>query len=805
MNLKVLMNILPGKIKEVMFFLLKCRMFCCIIKWEMICMKKIIAALCAAVFLISSVASAEGIYSYATETKMPGGAKLRNIRRFYGDYALNINCVEADLKNEGLSLSLLKNPSGCDKVDLMDNLAKTVPGVVAATNADFFSYYSGSQNFSLGIEVKDGKLLQSHIDTSTMAAGILSGNSLSLSYISFSAYLSAANGAVMAVTHINKPTKYYGALLMYTADYNGGTSPYLPQGITVVTVADGTVSAKGTSMGGTVPIPENGYILAIDDSMTPFLNENMNVGDKVKLDVSAAPSIENAKTAFGGGTMLLSGGKKTKITHSVNGINPRTAVGTNADGTVVYLITVDGRQRVSRGVTLDALADICLELGCVNAMNLDGGGSTRMVGKTIDNSELHTVNYPSENRKVINAVAVTSSAEPGKAAGFEVKPEANNVLAGDSVKINVIPYDANYNTPSDNSYELKWVISKGSGRIENNVFYAGSGGETVADLYCNDVWQTSCVFNVINDVYGILTNKSITLKKGEGISQSIASVYDKDGNTAQVRDISLLKPSCDLTLLSFDNGKITALREGFGELALSYGDVRRSISVSCGSAGSAAVTEAVTRDELKSSDGGGYRFTVFAGAPVNTLFGRINYAAAAKTLGSASASAILGGAVLSDITPNGVSPLTADGYSESRFPGALAVSLVMSGGSLKDRQWNKLTAAVSSASEKNIFVLLKDAPIFSDTLESDVFRDYLSDIAKNKNVFVVYNGNENLSFIKNGVRYIALADESDFSSLSEKVEKMKYVTFNITQEGATYSLNKLYASSGGATGAYSVY
>ena len=805
MNLKALMNILSGKIKEVMFFLLKCRMFCCIIKWEMICMKKIIAALCAAVFLISSGASAEGIYSYATETKMPGGAKLRNIKRFYGDYALNINCVEADLKNESLSLSLLKNPSGCDKVDLMDNLAKTVPGVVAATNADFFSYYSGSQNFSLGIEVKDGKLLQSHIDTSTMAAGILSGNSLSLSYISFSAYLSAANGAVMAVTHINKPTKYYGALLMYTADYNGGTSPYLPQGITVVTVADGTVSVKGTSMGGTVPIPENGYILAIDDSMTPFLNENMNVGDEVKLDVSAAPSIENAKTAFGGGTMLLSGGKKTKITHSVNGINPRTAVGTNADGTVVYLITVDGRQRVSRGVTLDALADICLELGCVNAMNLDGGGSTRMVGKTIDNSELHTVNYPSENRKVINAVAVTSSAEPGKAAGFEVKPEANNVLAGDSVKINVIPYDANYNTPSDNSYELKWVISKGSGRIENNVFYAGSGGETVADLYCNDVWQTSCVFNVINDVYGILTNKSIPLKKGEGISQSIASVYDKDGNTAQVRDISLLKPSCDLTLLSFDNGKITALREGFGELALSYGDVRRSISVSCGSAGSAAVTEAVTRDELKSSDGGGYRFTVFAGAPVNTLFGRINYAAAAKTLGSASASAILGGAVLSDITPNGVSPLTADGYSESRFPGALAVSLVMSGGSLKEQQWNKLTAAVSSASEKNIFVLLKDAPIFSDTLESDVFRDYLSDIAKNKNVFVVYNGNENLSFIKNGVRYIALADESDFSSLSEKVEKMKYVTFNITQEGATYSLNKLYASSGGATGAYSVY
>lgn len=767
-------------------------------------MKKIIAALCAAVLMIQMNVFADGIYSYVTETKMPGGAVLKNIRRFYGDYSLNINCVKADLKNESLSLSLLKNPSGCDKTELMDNLAKTVPNVVAATNADFFSYYSGSQNFSLGIEIKDGKLLQSHIDTSTMAAGIFGGSTLSLSYISFSAYLTAANGAVMAVTHINKPTGYYGALLMYTSDFNGGTSPYFPQGVTIVTVTDGTVSAKGTSMGGTVSIPENGYILAIDDSMTPFLNENTNVGDKVKLDISASPSIENAQTAFGGGTMLLSGGKKTKITHSVSGINPRTAIGTSADGTVVYLITVDGRQSVSRGVTLDALADICLELGCADAMNLDGGGSTRMVGKTLDNNALHTVNSPSENRKVINAVAVTSSAEPGKAAGFEVKPRSNNVLVGDSVEISVIPYDANYNTPSDNSYDLKWVISKGSGKIENNVFYPDKGGEAVADLYCNNVWQTSCVFNVIDDVYGILTNKSIALKKGEGISQSIASVYDKNGNTAAVHDISLLKPVCDLTLLSFDGGKITALREGFGELTLSFGEAKRSISVSCGS-GSAAVPEAVTRDDLRKTSSEGYSFSVLAGAPVNTLFGRINYAAAAKNLCNSGASAILGGAVLSDLTPAEMIPVTADSFGETHLPGALAVSAVMSGSSLKGgQQWSKLTGAISSAAEKNIFVLLKDTPIFSDSLESDVFRDFLADTAKNKNVFVVYNGNENLAFIKNGVRYISLADEADFPTLSEKVEKMKYVTFSIAENTVSYSFNRLYSASGGATGAYSV-
>ena len=56
---------------------------------------------------------------------------------------------------------------------------------------------------------------------------------------------------------------------------------------------------------------------------------------------------------------------------------PRTAVGQRADGTVV-LLNIQGRQASALGVTCQELAEILLDLGCINAGNLDGGASSDM-------------------------------------------------------------------------------------------------------------------------------------------------------------------------------------------------------------------------------------------------------------------------------------------------------------------------------------------------------------------------------------------------------------------------------------------
>jgi exopolysaccharide biosynthesis protein len=58
--------------------------------------------------------------------------------------------------------------------------------------------------------------------------------------------------------------------------------------------------------------------------------------------------------------------------------HPRTAAGRTADGALILMV-VDGRQTASRGVTLDELARLMVEAGAVDALNLDGGGSSTLV------------------------------------------------------------------------------------------------------------------------------------------------------------------------------------------------------------------------------------------------------------------------------------------------------------------------------------------------------------------------------------------------------------------------------------------
>lgn len=79
--------------------------------------------------------------------------------------------------------------------------------------------------------------------------------------------------------------------------------------------------------------------------------------------------------------------------------HPRTAVGRTLEGDL-WFVAVDGRQEISAGATLDEMARIMARLGCIDAMNVDGGGST-----TINLFGL-TVNRPSEGaeRPISNAI-----------------------------------------------------------------------------------------------------------------------------------------------------------------------------------------------------------------------------------------------------------------------------------------------------------------------------------------------------------------------------------------------------------------
>lgn len=93
--------------------------------------------------------------------------------------------------------------------------------------------------------------------------------------------------------------------------------------------------------------------------------------------------------------------------HAEDTANPRTAVGIKADGTVVFVVA-DGRTTESEGLVLTDLANYMLEQGVVDAINLDGGGSSAMSVKDPDTAAFVTKNKPSDGseRAVGNTLLV---------------------------------------------------------------------------------------------------------------------------------------------------------------------------------------------------------------------------------------------------------------------------------------------------------------------------------------------------------------------------------------------------------------
>ena len=119
------------------------------------------------------------------------------------------------------------------------------------------------------------------------------------------------------------------------------------------------------------------------------------------------------RAALGGGPSLVSNGK-VQVTAdeevffgtSIPKVHPRTACGYTAEGKLILLV-VDGRQEASRGVNLAELALIMQQLGCVEALNLDGGGSSTLVagGRLINRPEGGRA-----ERQVMSALAVSYEA-----------------------------------------------------------------------------------------------------------------------------------------------------------------------------------------------------------------------------------------------------------------------------------------------------------------------------------------------------------------------------------------------------------
>lgn len=210
-------------------------------------------------------------------------------------------------------------------------------------------------------------------------------------------------------------------MIIYTPRFGSSTSTNQYGTEAVITPVSGTMAVGETvkmkvtgspSDAGNMTIPSGAYVLSGHGTSRTFVR-SLSDGDEIEVTINfkQADGTEFAPTQVSGGLpVILSDGKVLDTQGALDhltALNPRTAIGHDATKTKLVMMVVDGRSTISQGCVSRVLADMMREVGCTEALNFDGGGSSALY-----TSELGVRNVPSDGteRTVTNAVFAVSTA-----------------------------------------------------------------------------------------------------------------------------------------------------------------------------------------------------------------------------------------------------------------------------------------------------------------------------------------------------------------------------------------------------------
>lgn len=174
-------------------------------------------------------------------------------------------------------------------------------------------------------------------------------------------------------------------------------------------VSDFVVDATGCSES---PMERNGGVVISAAPATDEATQLLAMSPGARIRLRWSLGWDGVYDVLGGMPILVADGRAVAETCSSSFCrrNPRTGIGWTDNGRIL-LVVIDGRRpRWSVGASLGEFANIMRDLGAVQALNLDGGGSTTMV------VEGDVVNKPSDGhlRSISNAVLVLPGPDPGE-------------------------------------------------------------------------------------------------------------------------------------------------------------------------------------------------------------------------------------------------------------------------------------------------------------------------------------------------------------------------------------------------------
>ena len=342
------------------------------------------------------------------------------------------------------------------------------------------------------------------------------------------------------IAHINKYNqKTMDIVNLYTPDFDD-TNHSEAQALTMILDVKSGEMKLGDTINATIEekfnynssikIPQDKLVITVNEIAKPELYNSLNyleVGDEVEIKSTANDQRwEKVDSAIGsvGETLIEKGQISQNLTGSAA---PRTAVGITAYGEVVFYV-IDGRQPgTSYGVKLETLANRLLEIGCVDAINLDGGGSTAISGiyPGCDSSQI--LNSPSEVklRPCANYIFLKNNKLPdGEFNKVFFYPFEQHYLSGYSEKIEVKAVDNGY-YKTEAPKEIEYWIRNNMSTYKDGILTAnGSGGfEISAEIDGENVgsanyytYETPTEIFVYNASEGSEI-KELSVKKGDEI------------------------------------------------------------------------------------------------------------------------------------------------------------------------------------------------------------------------------------------------------------------------------------------------
>lgn len=211
------------------------------------------------------------------------------------------------------------------------------------------------------------------------------------------------------------------------------------------------------------------------------------------------------KEAIGGfGAVLIKDGEivVTKNANYTASRASRTAIGIKENGEVVMMV-LDGRQQpFSAGGSMEEIAQIMWEAGCVEAINLDGGGSTTFLSKPAGADMIGLTNRPSDGyqRMVAASLVAISTAKPSNVFNEAIiSSDYEYITAGTSMKFSAkgVSITGNAAPIPDGAY---WRVSDETlATIDSKtgVFTASAVGDVTVEFIVDDVVVGSKVIHVV--------------------------------------------------------------------------------------------------------------------------------------------------------------------------------------------------------------------------------------------------------------------------------------------------------------------